>query len=202
MVWWQWLAVAWLGLGAITVLTLECLSRESHVDGPMSQDHPLNSIALSTVFIFSGPFFLLISLWECAKLFWKGQIPILMRPWWPARAARQLAQEKTTQRPDPTFPPVEWLKERVTLTMVESGRPLPYGGTEFEFEMDDGETVVLGGMDAGNSDWEQIKLRMLPDDELWTFNSPPDKWEILAGNMGVALIRNGRPIAHAITARN
>ena len=29
MIWWNWLAVAWLGLGAITLLTLECLSRES-----------------------------------------------------------------------------------------------------------------------------------------------------------------------------
>ena len=166
----------------------------------MSQDHPLQSIALSTTLIISGPFFLLVSLWECAKIFWKGQIPILMHPWWPARAAR--FEPPASPLSAPPFPPVEWLKERVTLTMVESGKPLPYGGTEFELEMDDGEIVVLGGMDARNSDWGQIKLRMLPDDELWTFNSPPDNWEILAGKMGVALIRNGRPIAHAITVRN
>ena len=95
-------------------------------------------------------------------------------------AQRWAQEEIERQRSAPPYPPKELLKERVSVSMVESGRPLPYSGTEIKFETDDGETIVMGAMDAGNRDWERIKLRMLPGDELWTYNGLDESWEYLA----------------------
>jgi hypothetical protein len=50
--------------------------------------------------------------------------------------------------------------------------------------------------------WNRIMARLTEHDELWRFSSPPDYWEHLAGRAGVALIRDGRSIAHVITLMN
>ena len=47
-----------------------------------------------------------------------------------------------------------------------------------------------------------LKFLMLPEDELWTFSSPPEHWAKLVGRSGVVLLRNARPIGHVITALN
>ena len=36
-------------------------------------------------------------------------------------------------------------------------------------------------------------------DELWRFSSPPEQWAALAGRGGIALVRNGRSVAHIVT---
>ena len=75
----------------------------------------------------------------------------------------------------PPFPPIEWLEKRVDIDEIDAGNP---------------------------RDWNHIKMRFTERDELWTFSSPRDYWAGLAGRAGVALIRNGRPIAHVITFMN
>ena len=99
-------------------------------------------------------------------------------------------------------PAKEWLKARVSFSDIESGKRLPfeYGGL-IEITLD-GRTERLGMIVPNNRDWQRIKLRMLPNDELWTFSSPGKYWQGLSGRMGVALIRNGHPIDHVITMMN
>jgi hypothetical protein len=43
---------------------------------------------------------------------------------------------------------------------------------------------------------------MTDRDELWAFSSPAEYWKGLAGRAGVALVRDGRPIAHVVTVMN
>ena len=43
---------------------------------------------------------------------------------------------------------------------------------------------------------------MTDGDELWEFSSPAEYWENLAGREGVALVRDGRPIAHVVALMN
>jgi len=78
-------------------------------------------------------------------------------------------------RSEPPFPPIEWFEKRVNFDEI----------------------------DAGNQrDWKHILMRFTERDELWTFSSPSDYWAGLAGRAGIALVRNGRPIAHVITFMN
>jgi hypothetical protein len=76
---------------------------------------------------------------------------------------------------EPPFPPMDWLQERVNL-----------------------DTIKMGN----GSDWRVIKMRITERDELWTFSSPGEYWKGLGGRAGVALIRNGRPIAHVVELMN
>jgi hypothetical protein len=46
------------------------------------------------------------------------------------------------------------------------------------------------------------KAEMCPGDELWTFRSPPDSWQLLAGRAGIALVRDEKPIRTIITLMN
>ena len=73
------------------------------------------------------------------------------------------------------FPPIEWLQKRVDIDEIGAG---------------------------SSGDWNRLKMFFTERDELWTFSSPPDYWAGLAGRAGIALVRNGRPIAHVITVMN
>ena len=84
-------------------------------------------------------------------------------------------QSIKSERP---FPPIEWLIRRTNVGTLD--------GTEV----------------SKHRGWRSIKALMTERDELWEFNSPPEYWERLAGRMGVALVRDGRPIAHVVTAMN
>jgi len=110
----------------------------------------------------------------------------------------RLEQVKTEQ----PFPPNDWLKKRVSISEVEiHGSTQPKEGSPTIIMLDDtfhrSECVS-----AGNKEWRRIKLRMVLSDELWTYSSPTDHWQRLAGRMGIALIRNGRSIGHVITVMN
>ncbi len=53
-----------------------------------------------------------------------------------------------------------------------------------------------------NGAWEALKAAMQPGDELWTFASPPESWQNLAGRAGVAVVRDGNPIKIIVTRMN
>jgi hypothetical protein len=102
---------------------------------------------------------------------------------------------------EPSYPPTEWLLKLTDASMVESGPGLPYSGTKI--------TAKSGGRDYSvvtpkpkQRDWERIKIRMVPGDELWTFSSPLESWSNLSGRMGITLVRNGHAIGHALTMMN
>jgi hypothetical protein len=321
MAFWQWVVLGWIVLGIFTVVTVEIASRASGTKGLLSQDRILASFGYSVALIAGAPFLLLFSTAVSAKVLWQGQIPVIGRAWWPARAAKftppasretilcqmielrrkidprlrhrgspsnwpmfqlwetteavileiveqylwlrdgglveQIALEKIEifhratidvdlepgismrsyifrrvteidplylsqgtklldraisvaerraydeikqKKLQPSFPPKEWLKQRISAPMVERQRaPLVLGGLRITIDQ---RSFDLDAAIPQKRDWDRIKLRMLPDDELWTFNSPPETWQALAGRMGVALIRDGRAIDHAITVMN
>ena len=53
-----------------------------------------------------------------------------------------------------------------------------------------------------NAEWEALKTRMQPGDELWTFSSSPQSWRDLAGRAGIALVRNGQIVERLVTMMN
>ena len=57
----------------------------------------------------------------------------------------------------------------------------------------------FGGL---NAQWETLKARMQPGDELWTFSSSAQSWADLAGRAGVALVRDGEIIERMVTIMN
>ena len=105
--------------------------------------------------------------------------------------AREFAIEKIkdseTEKP---FPPSEWLQQRLTISEVESdhipSQPERHGSPE---------SRVL-------REWENMKVRMLENDQLWYFISPTATWEKLGGRTGITLVRNGRPIEFVVTVMN
>lgn len=102
---------------------------------------------------------------------------------------------------DRPYPPSEWLKARVDACEIEAEVSLPFkdGGLVM---VTDGVRETPGTTVPIDRKWHRIALRMVPGDELWTFSSPPEYWQGLAGRMGVALIRNGHPIGHVTTMMN
>ena len=52
----------------------------------------------------------------------------------------------------------------------------------------------------GGPDWRRVKGCIAPGDELWTFSSPGNQGQKLVFRAGIALVRNGQPIDHVITA--
>jgi hypothetical protein len=83
--------------------------------------------------------------------------------------------------------PKDWLQERATAAEAEAHHtspewPVPFG--------------------ALNAEWEQMLTQMQPGDELWSFASPRESWEQLAGRAGYALVRDGVAIAVLVTMMN
>jgi hypothetical protein len=116
--------------------------------------------------------------------------------------AKQWADEEMKrQNSQPSFPPRDWLGQRINVPMVERGKAPPIVGSGIRITINQRSFDLDTGIPQTH-EWERIKLRMLPGDELWTFSSPPETWQALAGRMGIALVRKGRVIAHAITAMN
>ena len=58
---------------------------------------------------------------------------------------------------------------------------------------------VFGGL---NAEWEALKARMQPGDQLWTFTSSWQSWRDLAGRAGIALVRKGQIIERLVTMMN
>lgn len=53
-----------------------------------------------------------------------------------------------------------------------------------------------------NREWEAIKARMQPGDELWECCTPIESWNEGMGSSWVELVRDGKPIASLVTKMN
>lgn len=89
--------------------------------------------------------------------------------------------------------PMDWLGERITIEQAESDNATvpapdrPWTGKPF------------GGV---NDQWEAMKHRIVPGDELWTFCSPPESWKHHAGREGIALVREAKVLIVLVTLMN
>lgn len=53
-----------------------------------------------------------------------------------------------------------------------------------------------------NTKWNPFVADLLPDDEVWRFQSPPHTWVGLCGCSGYAVLRDGQIIRTLTTTRN
>jgi len=175
---WQWAGIAWLATG----LAVVCASRSAGTDGPLSQESILSSIALSAALILGAPFLLLFILGVCFQMLWRGSIPIISRDWWPARAA------KFAVPPGPKVMITDWLTKKITVAEAEADNP---GISDDRVSLSPEAARPFGFL---NRQWEALKAEIKPGDELWSFCSPTESWQQLAGLMGVTLLRDGKVI--------
>lgn len=101
-------------------------------------------------------------------------------------ATKRVRKKLDRIKSSPPYPPNEWL-----------GRKIEFGETVPPLFSIPGLPEALG-----DEDWRRLKARMVNGDEFRLFCSPPQSWASLTGRSGVALVRNGRSIAHVITAMN
>lgn len=85
----------------------------------------------------------------------------------------------------PPYPPSEWLG-----SVIQHGDALP------PLFKDMPPPVVQ------DTQWRHLKAHMTDSDELRLFCSSGESWSKLTGRSGVALVRNGRAIAHVVTIMN
>ena len=78
------------------------------------------------------------------------------------------------------YPPSTWLRSIMTIEQFE---------LEFPNYRNSRDLAAL------------IRVRQAGD-ELWKFSSPQEQWAALAGRGGIALVRDGRVVAHVITVLN
>jgi hypothetical protein len=93
------------------------------------------------------------------------------------------------------WPPMEWLTHQITLAEFEKNGD---GADPFA----DGAPAVLSLGGRSSREFDALKVRMLAGDEIWAYSSPPESWAKLCGRAGIALVRDGRPIAHLVTMMN
>jgi hypothetical protein len=92
--------------------------------------------------------------------------------------------------------PLAWLQERVSVEEAERRfMPMPDDRTNYVPEL----RKPFGFL---NAQWEKLKALVQTGDEIWTFRSPPETWQDLAGSAGVALVRKNKVIDAVVTARN
>ncbi len=90
-------------------------------------------------------------------------------------AERWAGAEIQRKKARPSDPPADWLTKRVGIEAID----------DFEFTF-----------------WHMIAVRLTKRDELWKFCSPAEYWSNLAGSRGLAVVRDGRPIAYVPTEMN
>jgi len=92
--------------------------------------------------------------------------------------------------------PKEWLQKPISVAEAEAAYP---GIRDDRVKRFPDAAKPFGFM---NAEWESLKAEMQPGDELWTFSSPPESWQDLAGRAGIALVRNGAPVKILLGALN
>jgi hypothetical protein len=63
---------------------------------------------------------------------------------------------------------------------------------------------LLDGIPFGfcNGEWQALKSKVQPGDEIWTFSSPQEDWERMMGWEGIALVREGEIVECFCTGMN
>ena len=97
---------------------------------------------------------------------------------------------------DMSLIPKAWLDKKVTIAEAEAAHP----GINDERVQRFPDAAKPFGFKSGQ--WEAIKAAMQPGDELWTFVSPKESWENLAGRAGIAVVRDGNPVMVLTTMLN
>jgi hypothetical protein len=92
--------------------------------------------------------------------------------------------------------PKAWLQSTTSVAEAEAANP---GITDDRIEKYPDAAKPFG---FKHGEWEALKAQMQPGDALWTFASPPESWEHLAGRAGIALVRDGNTIAVLLGAMN
>jgi hypothetical protein len=92
--------------------------------------------------------------------------------------------------------PKAWLDKKVTIAEAEAEHP----GIKDERVQRLPDAAKPVGFKSGQ--WEAIKAAMQPGDELWTFVSPAESWENLAGRAGIAVVRASNPVMVLTTMLN
>ena len=110
---------------------------------------------------------------------------------WPAFIPDVLAARRGVRTEGPSVP-IDWL---VTLTSIEHE-----AATNVVTDPRLGPDPVPFGFQ--HSLWKDLVAHFRPGDELWTYSSPAESWEHLAGRAGLALVRNKRVVAHICTLMN
>jgi hypothetical protein len=97
--------------------------------------------------------------------------------------------------------PDSWLKERLQTSDVQelSKRELMRLGLS---DSDFRELLARGPSPQWVEKWGAFLSQMGAGDELWFFESPPERWSGLAGATGYALVRAGRIIDTIATRRS
>jgi hypothetical protein len=94
------------------------------------------------------------------------------------------------------WPPPEWLTKRINLPSYPTRKP-QLGSAQSR-----GEAIHQLRAYKSRQEIRTLEVLMLPGDEVWEFSSPPELWQKLMGRAGVALVRDGRSIAHVVTRMN
>ncbi len=92
--------------------------------------------------------------------------------------------------------PIEWLRKKVTVAEAEASNP---GISDDRAARFPEAAKPFGFL---HSEWEALKAKIMPGDELWTFASPAGSWKALAGRAGIVLIRDGKPMSIITTRMN
>jgi hypothetical protein len=108
----------------------------------------------------------------------------------PARAADDVSSSA------PPAIPKDWLDKKISIAEAEAAHP---GISDDRVQRFPDAAKPFGFRSRA---WEALKAEMQPGDELWTFSSPADSWQHLAGRAGVALVRDGNPIEALVTVMN
>jgi hypothetical protein len=97
--------------------------------------------------------------------------------------------------------PHSWLKERIEVTSLHEvvRRDLNQLGLS---NPNGQELLAPGPSPAWAQKWQTFISRMIAGDELWSFKSPPETWNNLAGVAGYAIVRSNNIVATITSSRS
>ena len=97
--------------------------------------------------------------------------------------------------------PKDWLRERAATTDEDAlarDELRRLGMTEDEIHC----ARTSDAASRWSVKWQAFLSHMIPGDELWHFESPPETWQRFEGRRGFALVRDGQPVECILTFLN
>ena len=99
-----------------------------------------------------------------------------------------------------------WHRKRKSFQRPWDSSPSPYTKKVSVLEAEKNHMEILDNKKvpfAGNDDrWKAMISKMQDGDELWEYTSPAEMWEILAGQDGIVLVRDGKVIDDLLLVMN